>query len=108
MTREKQIEILMEDRCTKSEAEKHLKNGTTIFEDFEENFDKYMEEWKYLAEDEEEYNNMVESYRNMIETGDRPNPRPRRSYVHRPLSRPRLRSRRPPRRLSVPFSESLP
>ena len=37
MTREKQIEILMEDRCTKSEAEKHLKNGTTIFEDFEEN-----------------------------------------------------------------------
>ena len=49
MTREKQIEILMEDRCTKSEAEKHLKNGTTIFEDFEENFDKYMEEWKYLA-----------------------------------------------------------
>ena len=70
MTIEKQIEILMEDRCTKSEAEKHLKNGTTIFEDFEENFDKYMEEWKYLAEDEEEYNNMVESYRNMIETGE--------------------------------------
>ena len=70
MTREKQIEILMEDRCTKSEAEKHLKNGTTIFEDFEENFDKHMEEWKYLAEDEEEYNNMVKSYRNMIETGE--------------------------------------
>ena len=70
MTREKQIEILMEDRCTKSEAEKHLKNGTTIFEDFEENFDKYMEEWKYLAEDEEEYNNMVKSYRNMIEIGE--------------------------------------
>ena len=47
MTREKQIEILMEDRATRSEAEKLLKNGTTIFEDFEENFDKYMEEWKY-------------------------------------------------------------
>ena len=70
MTREMEIEILMEDRCTKSEAEKHLKNGTIIFEDFEENFDKYMEEWKYLAEDEEEYNNMVKSYRNMIETGE--------------------------------------
>ena len=54
MTREMEIEILMEDRCTKSEAEKHLKNGTIIFDDFEENFDKYMEEWKYLAEDEEE------------------------------------------------------
>ena len=67
MTREKQIEILMEDRCTKSEAEKHLKNGTTIFEDFEENFDKYMEEWKSgYAED---YIEMVENYRNMIETG---------------------------------------
>lgn len=70
MTREKQIEILMEDRCTKSEAEKHLKNGTTIFDDFEENFDKYMEEWKYLAEDKEEYTKMVESYKNMIETGE--------------------------------------
>ena len=70
MTREKQIEILMEDRCTKSEAEKHLKNGTTIFEDFEENFDKYMEEWKSgFAEDSEDYFEMVESYRNMVETG---------------------------------------
>ena len=36
MTIEKQIEILMEDRCTKSEAEKQLKNGTTIFDDLEE------------------------------------------------------------------------
>ena len=70
MTREMEIEILMEDRCTKSEAEKHLKNGTIIFDDFEENFDKYMEEWKYLAEDEEEYTKMVKSYRNMIETGE--------------------------------------
>ena len=59
----------MEDRCTKSEAEKHLKNGTTIFDDFEENFDKYMEEWKYLAEDEEEYTKMVEGYKKMIKTG---------------------------------------
>ena len=55
MTREMEIEILMEDRCTKSEAEKHLKNGTIIFEDFEENFDKYMEEWKAgYAEDSED------------------------------------------------------
>ena len=69
MTREMEIEILMEDRCTKSEAEKHLKNGTTIFDDFEENFDDYMEEWMYLAEDEEEYTKMVEGYKKMIETG---------------------------------------
>ena len=26
------IEILIMDRCTKSEAEKHLKKGTTVFE----------------------------------------------------------------------------
>ena len=69
MTRGMEIEILMEDRCTKSEAEKHLKNGTIIFDDFEENFDKYMEEWKYLAEDEEEYTKMVEGYKKMIKTG---------------------------------------
>ena len=63
MTIEKQIEILMEDRTTKSEAEKLLKNGTTIFEDFEENFDNYMEEWKSgFAEDSEDYFEMVESY----------------------------------------------
>ena len=70
MTREMKINILIKDGCTKLEAEKHLKNGTTIFEDFEENFDKYMEEWKYLAEDEEEYTKMVEGYKNMIETGE--------------------------------------
>ena len=63
MTREMEIEILMEDRCTKSEAEKHLKNGTIIFEDFEENFEKYMDEWD-IEEEEREV------YRNMIETGE--------------------------------------
>ena len=70
MTKEMEIEILMEDRATKSEAEKLLKIGTTFFEDFEKNFDKYMQEWKYLAEDEEEYSKMVEGYKNMIETGE--------------------------------------
>ena len=30
MTKEREIEILMLDRCTKSEAEKHLKNGSTV------------------------------------------------------------------------------
>ena len=70
MTKEMEMEILMEDRTTKSEAEKLLKNGTTIFEDFEENFDKYMEEWKAgYAEDSEDYIEMVEGYKNMIETG---------------------------------------
>lgn len=50
MTKEREIEILMLDRCTKSDAEKHLKNGSTVFEgdDFEKFFDDYMKEWKRL------------------------------------------------------------
>ena len=63
MTREQMIEILTADRCTKAEAEKALKLGTTVFDDFEENFDKYMEEWDY---DEEE----KVTFKNMITTGD--------------------------------------
>ena len=31
MTREKQIEILMLNHCTKKEAEKHLDDGTIVF-----------------------------------------------------------------------------
>lgn len=34
MTMQEQIEILMDDGCTKSEAEKHLKNGSTMFYNF--------------------------------------------------------------------------
>ena len=70
MTRAKEIEILMEDRCTKLEAERHLKNGTTVYDDFEENFDLYMEEWKESCCDEEEFQKMVSDYKKMIETGN--------------------------------------
>ena len=59
MTREMEIEILMEDRHTRSEAEKHLKNGTTIFEDFEENFESYLNEWDIDEEDRNEYRKMA-------------------------------------------------
>ena len=69
MTREKQIEILIEDRCTRAEAEKHLKNGTTIFEDFEENFDKYMEEWNYDEEEKAEYRKMVAEKKPLTDWG---------------------------------------
>ena len=44
MTRAIEIEILMDNGSTKSEAENHLKKGTVVFDDFEENFDKYMED----------------------------------------------------------------
>ena len=59
MTREREIELLMLDRCTKSEAEKHLKNGSTIFEDFEENIESYLDEWNIEEEDKDGYRKMV-------------------------------------------------
>lgn len=39
------IEILMEDGCTLSEAKKHLQNGTIVFRDFEEHLHNYINEW---------------------------------------------------------------
>ena len=59
MTREREIEILMEDRCTRAEAEKHLKDGTIIFEDFAENLESYLDEWDIEEEDREAYRKMV-------------------------------------------------
>lgn len=60
MTREREIEILMMDGCTKAEAEQHLKNGSIIFEDFEENFERCMEEWKEEEEDILMYRKMID------------------------------------------------
>lgn len=59
MDREKQIELLMMDGCTRKEAEKHLQNGATVFDDFAERFDAYMQEWD--IEDIEPYRNMIDS-----------------------------------------------
>ena len=59
MTRKREIELLMLDRCTKSEAEKYLKNGSTIFEDFEKNIESYLDEWNIKEEDKDEYRKMV-------------------------------------------------
>ena len=64
------IKILQEDRCTKNEAEKLLKNGTTILEDFKENFDFYMQEWKSGISDEDDYKKLVDDCRKMVETGE--------------------------------------
>ena len=60
MTNEMMINVLMADRCTRAEAEKHLKNGTVVFDDFEENFDQYMNEWGCDEEEEEEYRKMID------------------------------------------------
>lgn len=59
MTRERQMEILMKDGCTEQDAEKHLKNGCTIFTDFEENFNQYMKDWDIDEDDLPVYKNML-------------------------------------------------
>lgn len=56
------IEILMMDRCTRAEAERLLKNGTSVYDgkDFEKNFDSYMAEWDMDEEEQAEYRAMIE------------------------------------------------
>lgn len=69
MTREKQIEILMLDNCTKREAESHLKRGTIIFEsnDFENNLTAYISEW-YADFEAEEVKQATADFQKMIDT----------------------------------------
>lgn len=45
---EKNVEILMEDRCTRKEAERFLNNSTVVYDlkDFTEHFDQFMENWQ--------------------------------------------------------------
>ena len=61
MTREKEIELLMKDGDTRSEAEKHLKDGAMIFEDLAENLESYLDEWDVEEEDREAYRNMIKN-----------------------------------------------
>lgn len=46
-----EIEILMYDGCTASEAQKHLERGTLIIDDLEEHFNDYMLEWGIVEVD---------------------------------------------------------
>ncbi len=62
MTREREIEILMMDHCTRAEAEKHL-------DDFEEFFEKYMSEWGIEGEEKEEYKTMIEDKKPVMDWG---------------------------------------
>lgn len=43
MTKEKKIEILMADRCSKAEAERFINNGCVIFNSIEEYRDSMIE-----------------------------------------------------------------
>ena len=63
MEKNKAIEIMVNNGWTKTQAKKNLILGTTIYENFEEDFEKtYKEQWEYLGE---EY---IENIRKMIET----------------------------------------
>lgn len=65
------LEILMMDRCTKSEAEKHLNNGSVVFEgeDFEKHFDSYMDEWGIDEDEREEYRAMIDKKKPVTDWG---------------------------------------
>ena len=68
---ERKIEVLMEDGCSRKEAEKFLETGTIVFEgsDFEGFFDQYMEEWNVSPEEREEYEKMVKTKVPMLDWG---------------------------------------
>lgn len=56
------IELLIMDGCTKEEAERHLKNGSIVFEesDLKEHFDLYAKEWNLNKEEYDKHKNMIE------------------------------------------------
>lgn len=56
------IEILMEDGCTREDAQRHLEVGTIVFDDFEDHLDSYCAE---LAKGDEE---LEEELKKMVET----------------------------------------
>ena len=61
MTSEKELELLLKDGDTRSEAEKHLKDGAMIFEDLAENLESYLDEWDVEEEDREAYRKMIKN-----------------------------------------------
>lgn len=68
---EKELLVIMEDNCTKSEAVDHLSNGTVVYEkeEFEKFFDQYMNEWDVEEEDQEEYKKMIETSKPAFDWG---------------------------------------
>lgn len=57
------VEILILDGCTRDEAEKYLRSGTTVFdgEDFEDNFETYMNEWDACEDMRQDLKQMIET-----------------------------------------------
>lgn len=63
------IEVLTQDGCTASEAQKHLERGTLIIDDLEEHFDDYMLEWGIGEEEQQEYKTMIETKKPLQDWG---------------------------------------
>lgn len=63
MKTEREINILISAGKTKHDAEKA---NCIIYEDLEENIEKYCKEWEYLNNEEENY---TEKIRKMVKTG---------------------------------------
>ena len=63
------IEILMMDGCTRSEAEKHLQRGTAVIGDFEEFAEEYMQEWDMEEEEQEKVREMMRTKKPMTDWG---------------------------------------
>ena len=63
------LEILMADNCTRSEAEKHLERGTVVFDDLEEHFSDYMAEWGMDEEEQEKIQEMIRSKKPLPDWG---------------------------------------
>lgn len=65
------IDVLMIDGCTKTEAEKHIKNGSVVFEgkDFEQHFEEYMDEWDIDEKERAEYRDMIDEKKPMTNWG---------------------------------------
>ena len=54
------IEILKKDGCTEKEAKWFLANNTTVYEDFEENFESYLEEFDCDKDEIAELKEMID------------------------------------------------
>ena len=63
------IEILMRDGCTRSEAEKHLQRGSAVIGDLEEHLEEYMQEWELDEEEREKFREMIRTKKPIAEWG---------------------------------------
>lgn len=64
-------EILVQDGCTRKEAEKHLENGAVVLDerDFRAHFSDYMADWDVKGSDQQPYREMLEKKQPLTDWG---------------------------------------